>query len=134
MADPKKTQKRRFVRLDVVLPVKYRKYTGNPIFRGHFNVGRTNDLSIGGIKMAVSRPLPPGTKLDMEIELDDDLRPYLVGKVLGGEDKVVDGISRRVEKVSFTEVEPEAQDMMMKFIFDHQRKAVRKTQKNAGGK
>jgi c-di-GMP-binding flagellar brake protein YcgR len=133
MAEPKKTQKRRFVRLNVVLPVKYRKYTGNPVLRGQFNVGRTHDLSIGGIKMTVSRPIPAGTKLDMEIELDEDLRPYLVGKVLGGEEKIVDGISRRIEKVNFIEVDPEAQDMMMKFIFGHQRKEVRKDQKRTGG-
>ena len=133
MAEAKKSQKRRFVRLDVVLPVKYRKYTGNPVFREKFNVGRTNDLSIGGIKMSVSKAMPGGTKLDMEIELDEDNRPYVIGKVLGGEDEFFDGISRRIEKVSFLDVDSEAQDMMMKFIFYHQRKDVRK-EKNSGGK
>ena len=134
MAEPKKSQKRRFVRLEVVLPIKYRKYTGNPSFHGSFNVGRTRDLSIGGVKMSVSKPIPAGTKLDMELELGDDIRPYIIGKVLGGEDKVSDGISRRVEKVSFIEVDPEAQDMMMKFIFENQRKEVRKDKKTGGGK
>lgn len=134
MAESKKNQKRRFVRLDVVLPVKYRKYTGNPVFHEFFNVGRTNDLSIGGTKMAVSTPIPAGTKLDMEIELGEEMRPYIVGKVLGGEDRVVDGIQRRIEKVSFVEVDPDAQDMMMKFIFEHQRKEVRKDKKTSGGK
>ncbi len=129
MAESQKNQNRRFVRLDVVLPVKYRKYTGNPVFHEFFNVGRTNDLSIGGIKMAVSTPIPAGTKLDMEIELGEDVRPYVVGKILGGEDKVMDGIPRRIEKVSFLEVDPEAQDIMMRFIFDHQRKEVRKDKK-----
>jgi c-di-GMP-binding flagellar brake protein YcgR len=129
MADSKKEQKRRFVRLDVVLPIKYRKYVGSPVFRSRFNLGRTNDLSIGGVKMSVSKAIPAGTKLDLEIELEEDIRPYIVGKVLGGEDKVIDGISRRIEKVSFVEVDPEAQDMMMKFIFDHQRKEVRKEKK-----
>jgi c-di-GMP-binding flagellar brake protein YcgR len=134
MAETKKNQKRRYVRLEVVLPVKYRKYTGNPVLKGEFNVGKTYDLSVGGTKMTVSRAIPVGTKLDMEIELDDDLRPYLVGKVLSGEDKVIDGISRRVEKVSFVEVDADAQDMMMKYIFDHQRHDVRKDKKRLGGK
>ena len=129
MAESKKPQKRRFVRVEVVLPVKYRKYTGNPIFRSRFNVGRTSDLSIGGMKMNVSKPIPAGMPLDMEIELGDDLRPYIVGKVLGGEDKTVNGVSRRIEKVNFTEVDKEAQDMMMKFLIDHQREAARKGQK-----
>lgn len=134
MAESNREQKRRFVRLDVVLPVKYRKYTGNSIFQENFNVGRTNDLSIGGVKMSVSKPIPAGTKLDMEIELDANLRPYIVGIVLGGEDKLIDGISRRIEKVSFVEVDADAQDMMMKYIFDHQRKEVRKGNKTIGGK
>jgi c-di-GMP-binding flagellar brake protein YcgR len=125
MTDNKKTQKRRFVRLDVVLPVKYRKFTGNPIFVSHFNVGRTIDLSSGGIKLSVSRPIPVGTKLDMEIELDDRTASYVPGKVLGGEDKVIDGIGRRIEKISFVDLDPDAQDMIMKFIFNNQRKQVR---------
>src|SRR5438309_100245 len=129
MAEMKKEQKRRFVRLDVVLPVKYRKYVGSPVFLSNFNIGRTNDLSIGGVKMSVSKAIPPGTKLDMEIELEEDVRPYIIGKVLGGEDKNVNGISRRIEKISFVEVDAEAQDVMMKFIFEHQRKDVRKEKK-----
>jgi len=134
MAEAKKNQKRRFVRLDVVLPVKYRKYTGNPIFVSHFNVGRTIDLSVGGIKLSVSKPLAVGLKLDMEIELDDQTSPYIVGKVLGGEDKVVDGVARRVEKINFLEVDPESQDMIMKFVFENQRKQVRQEKKLTGGK
>jgi c-di-GMP-binding flagellar brake protein YcgR len=96
MIDPQKSQKRRFVRLNIILPVKYRAFTGNTIFTDQFNIGRTNDLSIGGINIAVSKPIPVDTKLDIEIELDDKNRVYVVGKVLGGEDKVIDGISRRV--------------------------------------
>ncbi len=129
MSDKPKGQKRRFVRLDVVLPVKYRKYTGNPIFISNFNVGRTIDLSSGGIKLSVSRPIPVGSKLDMEIELDDQTASYVVGKVLGGEDKVIDGIGRRIEKINFVELDPEAQDMIMKFIFNNQRKQVRQSLK-----
>ena len=129
MVEMKKEQKRRFVRLDVVLPVKYRKYVGSPVFRSNFNIGRSNDLSIGGVKMSVSKAIPLGTKLDMEIELNEDARPYIVGKVLGGEEKMVEGVSRRIEKISFIEVEAEAQDTMMRFIFEHQRKDVRKEKK-----
>src|SRR5271156_2184704 len=99
--EPKKIQKRRFVRSDVVLPVKYRRYTGNPVFRTNFNVGKTINISVGGVRLSVSTPIPVGTKLDMEIELSDSVRPYAVGKVIGGEEKIIDGISRRIEKISF---------------------------------
>lgn len=124
--DQKKNQKRRFVRLDVVMPVKYRRYTGNPVFQSNFNVGRTINLSVGGVKLSVSTPIPVGTKLDMEIELSDSVKPYAVGKVVGGEEKVIDGISRRIEKISFLEVDKEVQDIMMKYIFNRLRKVVRK--------
>jgi c-di-GMP-binding flagellar brake protein YcgR len=126
MADPKKVQKRRFVRLDIVLPVKYRRYTGNPVFQANFNVGRTINLSVGGVKLSVSTPIPSGTKLDMEIEISDSIKPYVVGKVVGGEERVIEGISRRIEKIGFVEVDKDAQDLMMKYIFENLRKVVRK--------
>ena len=34
MDESKKSQKRRFIRLGVFLPVKYSKFTNNPIFQG----------------------------------------------------------------------------------------------------
>ena len=126
MPEPTKDQKRKSVRLEVVLPVKYRRYTGNPVLANNFNVGRTHDISVGGVKLSVSTPIALGTKLDMEIELSDALRPYAVGKVIGGEDKVIDGIAHRIEKVSFLEMDAESQDMMMKYIFDNLRKESRK--------
>jgi c-di-GMP-binding flagellar brake protein YcgR len=126
MSELNKDQKRKSVRLEVVLPVKYRRYTGNPVFSNNFNVGRTHDISIGGAKLSVSTPITPGTKLDMEIELSDDLRPYAVGKVIGGEDKIIEGISHRIEKVSFLEMDADSQDIMMKYIFDNFRKESRK--------
>lgn len=132
MAEIKKTQKRRFVRLNVILPVKYRRYTGSPVFQANFNVGRTNDLSIGGVKLNVSTPIPVGIKLDMEIELSNNNRPYVIGKVIGGEEKMVDGISHRVEKISFLDVDEDAQDIITKFIFEHQRKDVQKDKKRGG--
>jgi c-di-GMP-binding flagellar brake protein YcgR len=124
--DPKKIQKRRFVRLDAVLSAKYRRYTGNPVFQSNFNVGKTINLSVGGVKLSVSTPIPTGTKLDMELELSESVKLYAVGKVIGGEEKVIDGISRRIEKISFLEVDKEDQDLMMKYIFNHLRKVVRK--------
>jgi c-di-GMP-binding flagellar brake protein YcgR len=126
MAEDSKNQKRHFVRLDVVLPVKYRSYTGNPVFEDVFNVGRTYDLSSGGMKLTVSKHLKPKEKLDLELELNENSRPYIVGMVLGGEDKEIDGIQRRIEKINFVEVEPDAREQIMRFIFEFQRKKVRK--------
>jgi c-di-GMP-binding flagellar brake protein YcgR len=129
MADSKKNQKRRFVRLEVVLPVKFRPYTGNPIFQKNFDLGRTSDLSSGGMSVLVTKPLAPGSKLDMELELDEQVRPYIVGKVLGGSNEKIDGVTRRIEKIDFVDLDQEAQDQIMKFIFESQRKDARKSKK-----
>jgi c-di-GMP-binding flagellar brake protein YcgR len=133
MIDPEKSQKRRFVRANIILPVKYRKFTGNAVFTDQFNIGRTNDLSIGGVNLTVSKSISVDTKLDIEIELNDKARVYVAGQVLGGEDKVIDGISRRIEKINFIEIDPEVEDVIMKFIFDHERKEVRKDKKQSEG-
>jgi c-di-GMP-binding flagellar brake protein YcgR len=133
MIDLQRSQKRRFVRVSIILPVKYRKFTGNAAFKEQFNIGRTNDLSIGGVNITVSKSIPIDTKLDMEIELNDATRVYVVGQVLGGEDKVIDGISRRIEKINFIEIDPEVEDVIMKFIFDQERKEVRKDKKQSEG-
>lgn len=48
---------------------------------------------------------------------------------MGSEEKIVGGISRRIEKVEFVEVYSEVRDRMMKFIFDYQCTKVYKTKK-----
>lgn len=126
-------QKRRFVRIDVILPVKYRTYTGNPVWDLNFSVGRTINLSSGGMMLAVNQALAPEAKLDMELELNDKTRLYLVGKVLGGEDMMVDGVSRRVEKINFIDLDDDSRDIIMKFIFNRQRAELRKGQTEGKG-
>jgi c-di-GMP-binding flagellar brake protein YcgR len=126
-------QKRRFVRIDVILPVKYRTYTGNPLWDQNFSVGRTINLSSGGMMLAVNMALAPEAKLDMELELNDKTRLYLVGKVLGGEDMMVDGVSRRIEKINFLDLDDESRDIIMKFIFNRQRAELRKGQAEGKG-
>lgn len=119
-------QKRAFVRLDVVLPVKYRRYTGNPVIDQNFNVGRTLNLSSGGMLLAVPKALVPNTKLDLEIEVGEGKSLYVPGVVLSGADREVDGIPRREEKINFVDVDDETQDAIMKFILEEQRRQRRR--------
>jgi c-di-GMP-binding flagellar brake protein YcgR len=126
MAD-KKPQKREFVRQEVVLPVKYRKYTGNAQFGDLFSVGRTFNISSGGMMLTVGTPLKTGDKLDLELELTDRARVYLVGKVLGGSNTLMDGIEHRIEKIEFLNMDVDTEDFIMKYIFESQRKNLRKS-------
>ena len=124
----KKAQKREFVRQEAVLPVKYRKYTGNPVFENLYSVGRTLNISSGWMMMTVGTPLKTGDRLDLELELTERVRVYLEGKALGGSDSLVDDIQLRVEKVAFVNVDEDTKDLIMKFIFESQRKSLRKGQ------
>jgi c-di-GMP-binding flagellar brake protein YcgR len=128
MAD-KKLQKREFVRQELVLPVKYRKYTGTAVFNDLFSVGRTLNISSGGMMLLVGTPLKTGDKLDVEMELTDQVRVYLVGKVLGGSDSENDGIQQRIEKIEFLNMDDDTEDLIMKYIFESQRRNLRKGQK-----
>jgi len=128
MAD-KKLQKREFVRQELVLPVKYRKYTGTAVFDDLFSVGRTLNISSGGMMLLVGTPLKTGDKLDIEMELTDQVRVYLVGKVLGGSESESDGIQQRIEKIEFLNMDDDTEDLIMKYIFESQRRNLRKGQK-----
>jgi c-di-GMP-binding flagellar brake protein YcgR len=125
----KKLQKREFVRQELVLPVKYRKYTGTAVFDDLFSVGRTLNISSGGMMLLVGTPLKTGDKLDVEMELTDQVRVYLVGKVLGGSDSESDGVQQRIEKIEFLNMDDDTEDIIMKYIFESQRRNLRKGQK-----
>lgn len=125
----KKLQKREFVRQELVLPVKYRKYTGTAVFEDLFSVGRTLNISSGGMMLLVGTPLKTGDKLDVEMELTDQVRVYLVGKVLGGSDSESDGVQQRIEKIEFLNMDDDTEDIIMKYIFESQRRNLRKGQK-----
>jgi hypothetical protein len=122
MEEPKKQEKRRFVRVEITVPVKYRTFRNDSIFRSNFNVGRSRDLSVGGLKFSVSKHSPVDSKLDMEIELPDGMPAYVIGKVVGGEDYVIDGIVHHYDRISFVDMDKEVQDVIMKQVFDNLRR------------
>jgi c-di-GMP-binding flagellar brake protein YcgR len=122
MEEKKKTEKRRFVRVDMTIPVKYRNFKNDPILKSHFNVGRGRDISLGGLKWAVSKHNPVNSKLDMEIVLSDTLSAYVVAKVVGGENKVVDGIVHQFDRVTFLEMDQKAQNVLTRQVLEGLRK------------
>ncbi len=119
---PKRQEKRRFVRVELTVPVKYRNFRNDSIFRSNFNVGRSRDISVGGLKFSVSKHSPLDSKLDMEIELPDGMPAYVIGKVVGGEDVVINGITHHYDRISFVDMDKEVQDVIMKQVFESMRK------------
>ena len=118
MEAQKGQEKRRFARTDIIVPIKYRLYRNNSVFQSSFNIGKSRNLSMGGLKFAVSKHLPVGTKLDMELELSRTMGIYVVAQVVGGDDEVVNGITHRYDRVTFSEVDTEVQDLLMRLMFE----------------
>ena len=123
MEETKRAERRRFARVPLTVPVKYRAFRNDSVFHTSFNIGRTKDISMGGLKCAVSRHNPVDAKLDMEIDLSDTLSAYVVAKVVGGEDQVINGIVHRFDRVSFLEMDKDVQDLLMRLVFENMRKS-----------
>jgi len=118
MEQTSKGEKRRFVRVDMTVPVKYRSFRNDSIFQGNFSVGKSRDISVSGLKWAVGKQNAVNTKLDMELVLSDTLSVYVIGKVVGGEDKTINGIVHRFDRVTFLEVDKDVQQVLTRQVFD----------------
>jgi hypothetical protein len=118
----KKSDKRRYVRSDLIVPIKYRVFKNDSTFKRSFSIGRAKDLSMKGLKWEVSRHNPVGTKLDMEIELSNTLGVYVVGKVVGGEDETIEGILHQYDRVTFVDLSKPVQDLLWGVIYESLKK------------
>jgi hypothetical protein len=113
------------VHADLFFPVKYHLFRNDPVFRSHFNVGRSMDLSIDSLLLAVGKHNPIDSKLDMEVELPGGLSAYVVGKVIDGVDKMIDGIMHHFDKIAFFKLDKEAEDLITKQISERLKKKDR---------
>ena len=117
------SERRRFARAEInSIPIKYRAFRNDSFFISGFHVGRGIDISVGGLKWAVGRHMPIGTKLDMEIELNGPIGVYVVAQVVGSNDQVVNGITHRYDRVTFLEMEKDVQDQIMRQVFENLKK------------
>ena len=121
MDEPRRQERRLSVRTEMTVPVKYRNFRNDPTFQRNFNVGRSRNVSIGGLKLAVAKHNQVDSKLDMEIELPAALSAYVTGKVVGGEDWVINNIIYRFDRISFLETDEEIQDLIARQIFESMR-------------
>ena len=72
------------VHAEMVMPVKYRLYRNDAIFVKNFNVGRSWDVRMDGLQLAVGKHNPVNSTLDMELELPDGSTTYVIGRVMEG--------------------------------------------------
>ncbi len=98
------------------IPVKYRVFRNDPIFQDRFNVGRSMDLSMNNLLLAVGRHNSVNTTLDMELDFSQDKSAYVVGKVIEGVDELINGIVHHFDRIVFAKLDKEAEDLIVKQI------------------
>jgi hypothetical protein len=98
------------------IPVKYRLYRDNPIFDRQFNVGRSRDLSLNDLLLAVGRHSTVNTNLDMELDFAQGQSAYVVGKVVEGVDELINGIVHHFDRIVFAKLDKDAEDLIVKQI------------------
>jgi hypothetical protein len=103
-------------------PVKYRLFRNNPIFENRFNVGRSMDLSMNNLLLAVSHHNAVNTNLDMELDFPEGKSAYVVGKVVAGVDEMIGGIVHHFDRIVFAKLDTDAEDLIVKSISDNNKK------------
>jgi len=129
LAEPEeieRIQRRRFVRLQINLPVRYcllneqRGHDAEPEVRE----AACEDISAGGLLLVCPQGLTKGAELDLEVELEPDVPLWLVGRVV----RVVEhpGPERPGRYgVEFIGVTAADRDLITRFIFRKQRELRR---------
>lgn len=115
------------IHADLFFPVKYRFFRNDPIFQTNFNVGRSLDVSVDSLLLAVGKHNPINSTLDMELEMPGGLSAYVVGKVMEGVDTLMNGVMYHFDKIVFAKLDKDAEDILTKQILESVRKKTHKT-------
>lgn len=117
--DIKKIQQRAFVRFDVALPASI-SFMLSPDQEEPTTIKTvTKDLSGGGVQVVSEMPLHLGTKLQVEVEVPEHGLVQAVGEVI----RVFRPVSDRKLfwlAVKFTDIQENARDKIIRFIFKKQ--------------
>jgi len=108
-------QLRSFVRLDVILDIRLEVFTAEKTVIDTL----TKDVSAGGLRIMINKPIPVGTKLNMFLSLSEDEK-------LEAEGEVVRIISPEEEHdkyevaIRFSEIKERIRSRIVKYIFKKQ--------------
>lgn len=123
-ADLKKVQMRSYVRLDVVLDVKL-EFPGEGGKSGPVLATLTRDISAGGLRVAVPKPLNAGGKVKIVLPLPGSATIEAVGEVIRSipPENLSD---KHAAAIEFIDIKERARGEIVKFIF---RKEVERRKK-----
>lgn len=123
-AEVERFQQRDFVRLDANLTLIYYviSHPGQPA-RGGVVRSQTRDISGNGTQILCPEAYPPGTQLDIHLDLNDRVI-HVIGEVV----RLVDQLSLREYwmGVRFVGLDERDRDVIIRFIFNQQRERRRR--------
>lgn len=124
----KRIQRRNYYRLKITLPIYIRSLTDgseeNQNSEKWFKA-YTLDISGGGVKISIDRSLEKGSLLECKLKInDEDL--VLKGKVVRCQLAETDPIIRYEIGMSFVDITEYQRDLIIRFIFEEQRKLRKK--------
>lgn len=121
-----KIQRREFFRFDVNLPVKYRVIESvNKKSNEEYTETVTRDLSGGGISMRLKEPIETDKYLDCELFITCKIK--FIGKVVRlTKYDILHGPYKYEIGVSFEKIEESMREKIISYIFQEQRKLLKK--------
>ncbi len=117
--DVKKVQMRSYVRLDVVLDVKLEFAGEGDGGSSHVISTLTRDISAGGTRVVVSKPLVPGKKVKITLSLPEADSVEAVGEVLRNIPPENPG-ERHTAAIEFIDIKEKNRGKIVKYIFRKQ--------------
>ncbi len=117
-----KMQRRNFFRLNIVLNIDIEVIENNNVIKELQCL--TKDISGGGIRFISKEKLPSATLINCKIPIDDEI-VEISGKVIRSK-KIPDSIISYDIAINFENIEEDIRSKVIKFIFDKQRKILKK--------
>jgi c-di-GMP-binding flagellar brake protein YcgR len=107
-------EKRRFVRLDTPIQVKYRISSKSNIQNN--SVGK--DISVGGVRMLIGEKMIPGTQIDLEINIPDyDKIIYATGEIVWQDETLMKNEVTHETGLKFVKIASEDREKIGKYIY-----------------
>lgn len=118
-------QRRFFYRLKCCLDLLYKKVSDNNK-EDEFTKAMTCDISGGGAKILLNEDLKVGEIIECELFIEKDKSVRFVGRTVRCEKNNGKGQYKFTAGLEFTEIKNADREMLVQYIFDEQRKLLKK--------
>jgi c-di-GMP-binding flagellar brake protein YcgR len=125
--DIEKIQRRRYFRLEFVIPVRYRvldleSKQSNALFKKGF----TRDISGGGLCINIKEKLKKNDLIECELGIMEDETINCKGIIVRTDKKIIENRIIYRTAISINDIDEKKREKLVKYIFDKQRKLRKK--------